>query len=425
MTSTKVVVKERGHTDVGAAVWASLSNDYAFHRLLGSGILSANLLANGLGRLRGSCYVGRAQCADLTIEIQEKVPGALQSLLSYAAGSAFRVESIASPASGLGPLTVLLIQQFLAAVTRYVSRSRDSVYEKERKVACLVGGQIDIAKSIQLRARGLGHLLAFNRNVLTFNTSFNRTILATLIEIGRIAQLLDIEPRTVERARGLAFLFADCRDSRLLVGDRARFVREARSLVDSILPPEQRDVAALATVILAHEGFQWDGHAGSHVPRSWFLNLETLFEQAVRAELRDAAGAGTFVVSGAHDKRPVFEERTSQYRGQPDVVVTHPDGRVIVGDVKYKDWTHGAVAPDLYQLLVHTAAFSGTRGFLAFPSDKYEAVWLGRAVTGTDTWLFALDLRDLKQSVNRMASDLDIETGSPGERIGGTNRAVD
>ena len=408
MTSANVVVKERGHTDVGATVWASLANDPSFHRLLGSGILSADLLASGLGRLRGSCYVGRAQCADLTIEVQEKVPGALQSLLSYAAGPAFRVEPTSSPASGLGPLTVLLVQQFLAAVTRYVARSRDSVYKREPMVACLVGGQIDIAKSIQLRARGLGHLLAFNKNVLTFDTPLNRTILAALIEVGRIAKLLDIGPSAVEKARGFALLFSDCRDSRVLVRDRLVLVREARDLVDSNLSPEQEDVASLAAVILAHEGFQWDRHIGSHVPRSWFLNLESLFERAVRAELQDAAPWGVSVVWGARAKRPVFEERPSQYGAQPDVILTHSDGRVVVGDVKYKDWTHGVVASDLYQLLVHTAAFSGAQSFLAFPSNEYVAVRLGKAVTNTDTWLFALDLTDLRQSVSRMVWDLGI-----------------
>ena len=81
-----------------------------------------------------------------------------------------------------------------------------------------------------------------------------------------------------------------------------------------------------------------------------------------------------------------------------------------MGDVKYKGWSGAAVASDLYQLLIHTAAFSGTQSFLVFPNDEYRAMRLGKAVTGSDTWLFALDLRNLTKSVSLMAHDLGIET---------------
>ena len=364
---------------------------------------------NGLGRIQGSCYVGRAICGDVVIEIQEKVPGALESLLSYAAGAAFRIERAASPASDIGHLSVLLIQQFLGGVHDYVSRAREFVYERQREVGCLVAGQIDMAKSVQLRARGLGHLLAFRRNAISFSTPLNRVILAALLEIERIAQVIDVGSRVLERTRGLSLIFADCRDVRLLFGERSAIAREATTLADSSLPSEQKDLAALASVVLGHEGFQWDTRADSQVPRSWFLNLESLFERAVRCELREFVGASSgSVYSGAVRSQPVFVERPCAKRARPDLVVAHQDGRVIVGDVKYKNWSRGVAASDLYQLLVHTAAFSGDRSFLAFPNDEYHAIRLGRAVTGTDTWLFALDLVNLPQSVSRMVQELGI-----------------
>lgn len=315
-----------------------------------------------------------------------------------------------SPASDIGQLTLLLIQQFLAAVTKYVSRSREFVYERQQQVGCLVGGQIDVAKSIHLRGRGLGHLLAFNKNVITFNTLFNRIILATLMEVERIARLMDVEPKVLAKARGLAILFSDCRDFRLLVGERSALIRDARSLADSLLPAEQKDVAALASVVLAHEGFEWDERTNFQVPRSWFLNLERLFERAVMGKLQELAKTDTAVYSGVGSPQPVFRRRTGIYRAHPDLVVAHRDGRIIVGDVKYKGWSGAAVASDLYQLLIHTAAFSGTQSFLVFPNDEYRAMRLGKAVTGSDTWLFALDLRNLTKSVSLMAHDLGIET---------------
>ena len=351
----------------------------------------------------------------MTIEIQEKVAGALASLLSYATGSAFRVERTQSPSSDIGQLTLLLIQQFLAAVRRYVSQSRHFMYEQEQKVGCLVGGQIDVGTSIRLRARGLGHLLAFNKSVITFNTLLNRVVLATLIEIERIAQLIEIDPVVMEGTRGLALLFSDCRDAQLLNGDRSTFARDAQNLADTPLTQEQQDVVALASVVLAHEGFEWDARTGSHVPRSWFLNLERLFEQAVVVELRELAKTNASVYGGVTQPQPIFRRRTSIYRAHPDVVVAQKDGRIVVGDVKYKDWSGKAVASDLYQLLVHTAALSGTQSFLVFPNDEYQAIRLGRAVTGAETWLFALNVTNLKQGVAQMATELGIEAGD-GER---------
>ena len=412
MTSSTVLLEERGRTDLTPTVWTTLSDNLAFRRLLETGILSASLLGNGLARLHASCYVGRAQFGDVTIEIREKVAGVLGALLSYATGAAFRIEHTKSPSSDIGQLTLLLIREFLTAVRRYVSRSREFVYEQERKVGCLVGGQIDVGTSIRLRARGLGHLLAFNKNVITFNTLLNRVVLATLIEIERIAQLIDVDPMVMERARGLSLLFSDCRESRLLTGNRSAFARDAQSLAETPLTPAQRDVAALASVILAHEGFEWDVRTGSQVPRSWFLNLERLFERAVIVELQEVVETGTSVYGGIDQPRPVFEQRTNIYKAHPDVVVTKDDGRIIVGDAKYKDWSGKAVASDLYQLLIHTAAFSGTQSFLVFPNEEYQAIRLGKAVTGADTWLFALDVTNLKQGVAQMAGDLGIETGN-------------
>ena len=408
MSHHKLLVTERSDTQVGRSVWAALFQEPAFHRLLDSRILNASVLANGSARIQGSCYVGRAICGDVVIEIREKVPGAVESLLPYAAGSAFRIERSKSPASDIGQLTVLLIQHFLAAVHDYVSRSRQFVYERRSEVGCLIGGQIDMSRSMRLRARGLGHLVAFRRNVISFGTPLNRVILAALIEVERIARVIDVGSEILERARGLSLMFSDCRDVRLLFGDRCAIAREAAAVADSPLPSQQGDVAALASVVLAHEGFQWDATVDSRVPRSWFLNLEWLFERAVRCELQQAVDASNSVYFGSYRSRPVLVERRTVYRARPDLVVARQDGRVIVGDVKYKRWTRRIAAADLYQLLVHTAAFSGDQSFVAFPSDEYQIVQLGKSVTDTQTWLFALDLMNFRQSVAQMARDLGV-----------------
>ena len=381
MSAHRVFVTERGHTDVGHHIWEVLSGEKSFRQLLESGILSATLRPTGLARLHGSCYVGRAKCADVEIEIREKVPGALEALLSRATNAAFKIETIKSPTSDLGALTSLLIKQFLLAVTEYASRSRNFVYQRERKIGSLVGGRIDITKSVQLRARGLGHLLAFEKNVISFSIPLNRVILAALMEVERLAQLIRVESEDTARARGLALLFADCRDAQLLFGDRSDLVKLASDLSTSNLPSQEKDVAALASVLLAHESFESRAEAGSQVPRAWFLNLEKLYERAIISMLKELVSPGISVTRGAESPKPIFDRERGVYKAHPDVVLIREDGKVIVGDVKYKNWSGAVGVSDIYQLLVHTSAFSGTTSFLVFPHDQYQEIALGNSVT--------------------------------------------
>lgn len=411
MSERRVCVIERGHAELGGATWALLAEERSFRRLLKSGIVAATLMPNGRTRLDGACYVGWARCGDVEVEIQEKVPGALKTLLSYATNAAFRVEHLPSPASDLGVLAVMLVQQFLSAVTDYTSRAREFVYERQRGVGVLVGGRIDIAASVRLRARGFGHLLAFDRDVVSFRAPLNRVILGALMEVERLAKVIGLGTGDLAVARGLALLFGDCRDVEVLFGDRSALVQSASDLAASgCTAPLQSDIAALASAILAHESFERRTATWREVPRAWFLNLERLFEHAVVSELRKVATPGANVGRGGERPRGVFRGGRGAYGANPDIVVTGLGGKVAVGDVKYKNWTGSASAPDIYQLLVHTAAFAGTVCFLVYPHDEYQATWLGEAVTGrdTDTWLFALDVRNLGDGVARMADALHV-----------------
>lgn len=412
MSAGRVCVRERGQADVASDAWAILSKDRDFRRLLEGGILTVTLVPDGRTRLQGACYVGWARCGGVEIEIQEKVPGALKALLLHATNTAFRIDHLQSPASDLGVLAGLLVRQFLSAVTEYASRSREFVYERQGGIGSLAGGRIDVAASVRLRARGLGHLLAFDKDVVSFRTLLNRVILAALIEVERLARMIEIGAGDVAAARGLTLLFGDCRDVEVLFGDRSLLARAADDLATSGRTPQQRDVAALASAILAHESFERRTATWREVPRAWFLNLERLFEHAVISQLREAAPAGTSVGRGGEGPRGIFRGEKGRYGANPDIVVTGSGGRVTVGDVKYKNWTGEAAASDIYQLLVHTAAFAGTVCFLVYPHNEYQATWLGEAVTGTNTWLFALDVGNLGDGVARMADALGLGGGA-------------
>ena len=276
-----------------------------------------------------------------------------------------------------------------------------------------------IARSVQLRARGLGHLLAFEKDVVSFKTPLNRVVLAALMEVERLVEAIGVAAGDIARSRGLALLFADCRDVEVLFGERSGLVRAASDLATRGRTRRQRDIAALASVVLGHESFERRTATWREVPRAWFLNLENLFERAVISQLRKAVL--TEVVRGSERPRSVFPRRPDAYQAYPDVVVCDAGGGTAVGDVKYKNWTGAAVASDIYQLLVHTSAFSGRISFLVYPHDEYQEISLGEAVTGADTWLFALDVRDLGDGVTRMAAALGLDTvagATPAGRAG-------
>ena len=409
MTERTLLIKERGQTDVSRDVWVTLSEDRNFRRLLETGVVAVSLLPSGRVRLQGACYVGRARCAHVDIDLQEKVPGALEALLPYATSATFRVERVPRAASDVGSLIGLLIEQFLAAASTYTSRSREFTYVRERMFGSLAGGRIDVAKSLVLRARGLGHLLAFDKDVVTLSTPLNRVVLAALIEVERLAHIVDIRSAITTRARGLALLFADCRDTQVLFGDRSHLARLANDVAVSHQLPQESDVAALASVILARQSFESRTETGSRVPRSWFLNLESLFERAVITVLRETVAAGTSVFRGGERPQPVFRRSASKYRAHPDIILNSDGGQVTVGDVKYKNWAGTASPSDLYQILVHTSAFCGTTSFLVFPHDEYLALPLGEAATGSITWIFCLDIMDFANSIARMVEVLGVD----------------
>jgi hypothetical protein len=234
---------------------------------------------------------------------------------------------------------------------------------------------------------------------LEFNTPYNRVLLAALVEVGRLAQGFPVSGPDLAKARGLALLFSDCRDTRIVFGTRSVNVALAERLVESGLPARRKDPMMLAAIILAHESFEGTSGLPSAVPRSWFLNLETLFETAVRLTLRALMG-DMFSLEPIGTRAPgIFEMERREFRAHPDFVMSH-HGRVsAVGDAKYKPWAGGALASDLYQLLVHSAAFGSSTCFLVFPNESFEYRGLGQAVTGATTWLFGLRLNNLKSDL--------------------------
>lgn len=402
-------VPERGTVDLTIAAWRDVSRSPVFWSLVERGVVTVEQLRGGRVRLTGGCYVGRSRIADgLVLELHEKVSGSLAALLHFASGTDFRVEHVPGPSSELGPLIALLVTHFVEAVRRYAARGRLFEYEKLSMKGSLVGGRLDMTRTARLRARGLRHLAAFDKNAVTFDLPINRTVLAALREVERIGRLIQLPRDVVARVRTMALLFDDCRNAEVLFGARAEAARKAEKLAESVSDKALADMLALAAIILAHESFEHDTPLGGTAPRSWFLNLESLFERAVRGTMRAMLGSAGTVVAGRSSPPPIFPPRSDAFRANPDLVVHHAATTPCIGDVKYKQWNRLPGASDVYQLLVHASAFAATRAFLVFPADDFEVQVLGDAVTGARASVYGVDVRNLDNHIIAMLQDLGV-----------------
>ena len=130
-----VQVPERGSTTITAEAMATISQSPEFWSLIDRGILSTTLLPAGAVRLDAGPFVGRCHCGDAIVEVIEKIPGALRSLLMYASGSAFRLEAITGVRTELGPLIALLVHAFLIETRAYLTAGKEFRYARRRNGA--------------------------------------------------------------------------------------------------------------------------------------------------------------------------------------------------------------------------------------------------------------------------------------------------
>lgn len=407
-----VETRERGHADVPQGMWRKLAGSPEFWALVEAGIVAVSQPSRATMRLSGTQYVGIARIGDVTLQVREKVPGALRCLIGFATNGAFEVVKADAPETEFGELTSLLIHQFLVGLRRYVSKGREFRWGTQRSASPFVRGRLDMVATIKLRAKGLGHLVAFDRNVQDFRTPTNLVLMSAVRQIEILNGMISVEPADLAAARSMALFFADCRTTDVLFGRRASWADRAQQLARSADSAAMRDLLSLAAVLLARQGFE-DADAGDGIlPRSWFLNLEELFETAVRRLMSDLVEAGTTVANGKALSQPIFPMNPGKHHAEPDLVVRRASGEVIIGDVKHKEWKGDASPGELYQLLVHAEAYGAARCFLVFPGEEFAFLSLGVTAAGVEVFICMVDVRKLDVDVLQLLGRLGLATAA-------------
>jgi 5-methylcytosine-specific restriction endonuclease McrBC regulatory subunit McrC len=405
-----IIVTERGHTEITQVEWSVLRDSDAFWRLVENKVLGVAGLPGGRVRLDGSNFVGRASCDGQVLELNEKVEGALLALLRTGSPS-LRTVSTAAPLTKLGPMVALLAEAFVGEVRSYVGRGREWVYRSQRRTSSTIGGRLNVSETMRLRASGRRHQATFCRDEVSHATDMNRLLYAGLREIETLTQLMPIADSTLSGARAMSLFFEDCRDAEIVFGSSDKLAEMAAILRESGLYDEYENLLALAGILLSHNSFDPGETLPGIAPFSWFINLANLFEDTIRRRLRAVVANEFQIMLGRVSGLPVFH--SGALLAHPDIVISN-SSFAIVGDVKYKEWSAAAEASDLYQLLIHARVFNGDRAFLIYPSDSFAEVRLGSAVTGCETWLFAVDVRDLDTGLRRICESMSISTREAG-----------
>jgi 5-methylcytosine-specific restriction enzyme subunit McrC len=115
-----------------------------------------------------------------------------------------------------------------------------------------------------------------------------------------------------------------------------------------------RPLIKLAQTILANT--MADLASGSLPVTGFTLRLYDVFEQFVRAALREAVGATIDELPDNPATHGMTLDRNGKIKLEPDLALKTKQGWRFVGDVKYKRDTGSGHNPDLYQLLAYSMA---------------------------------------------------------------------
>jgi 5-methylcytosine-specific restriction endonuclease McrBC regulatory subunit McrC len=407
----------------------AIEQSYGFWRLVDAGYVSCRRSGMDQYEIEGKRYVGRALVDDIELCVCEKVPGTLVALVGAAAGVRVRLETGDSAATELDAVSRSLASEFIKAAEAYIANRRRPRYEYRQNVGPVLSGSLEIARTMRLHASGFPGRFAYQEGRLVRKDPLDKLVLAALESLDRLARSLEIESRTVYQARHLARALEEVRDTSFT----NMSITELADMGDKIAADPatgllNRDLANLASVVILCRGFELDAVArDERVPRAWFLNLEHLFEQAVRRTIRGVVWPDFSVDYGETMERLLFTGGSDSSRTNPDIVVHSAQGVAAIGDAKYKSLglsgegvaIEGALhvrrpakkegRPDIYQLLVHAASLDAKCAFLVYPSDTaYSCRYLGVSATGCRTWVVEVRPVMLKEDLTSFAVEADL-----------------
>jgi len=397
-----ITVRERSTQAITRQQTAGLEAIPAFWQLVDDGILSMER-RRAASSLTAACYVGQAVLGKYVVQITEKVPGSLGSLLLFAERPDARLSEAESFVQESDLLLLALVDRFLEMVERYLVFGRRKVYVVSRARRSMPAGKITVPETMRLWAKGRRDQVIFDRSDLSPGVFLNRIVGLALCVVDGILAGSPADRRRRERVRTNSMFFED-------VGWQSLLRLPLREL-DRLCRLNLREQGALASLgslarlLALHFGTK-SLSFGETSPFSWFVNLESLFEECFRKAMRIVASEfGVSVSDAAVAEQYVFPEQRT-YRAEPDVVISRAGTRMAVADTKHKDFGGTPSNPDIYQLVAHAKAWGVSTAALVYPSQSITETSIGTAATGVAIKAFTVNVADLIRGARAVMSSL-------------------
>lgn len=394
---------------ISASDYSYLQSHEDFWRLAASGVAALERTASKRFVLKGSGFVGQSLIGDRLLRIEEKIPGALAALLEVAGDLDARITQTPGLADRSGRIVTQLAERFLGSLAEYLLAGREKRYVMESFVSGLPRGKVDLGRTMRLRARGRADLLAFRADVLSPDLLENRLLGLGLQALDHVVEAWTAGSQMLTRIRTFAVLFEDVAwpEMRRWSNDRLEAAFQRTIMEGS--SPNKRALLSFARMFALHFGV--GSAAEIATPVSWFVNLESLFEDAVRMALKRAAQVGVPVVEVTDwraERRYVLSSPDELFRAEPDIVISTRARSLAIFDAKYKDFDGKPNAGDVYQLVAHARAYGVTTCALVYPAAAFALRHVGDADGGCKIYAASLSLTDLASDGFRLLEALGI-----------------
>jgi 5-methylcytosine-specific restriction endonuclease McrBC regulatory subunit McrC len=392
---TPIRARERSLLPLGELDFRFLEGNANFWRLVEQGLVSLERTRRADYGIKAGPYVGQAILGDRLLQIEEKIPGALQGLFHFSESPETRLVEAESFIDSEKVFLRSLADQFLNLVDEYLRFGRLKTYQRRTLVGGTPHGAILFPATLRLWAKGRRDLVAYQFNELSASNFPNQAIGFALHILDGMLTYSDDDQRRLDRVRTASMLFEDSRWQALIVRRR-----EALDAGFQGLGPETlrfTKLLGLARLLVLHFGVTTTV-TEERMDYSWFVNLESLFEESVRKAVTIAARSFDLVGTDWGVEYKYILTDTDRHRANPDIVLWKSGRPFAVLDAKYKSEENETSSDDLYQLLAHALAWGVDRAVLIYPSDAPGCEFLGTGPANVKTWAARLDVRNVLTS---------------------------
>jgi 5-methylcytosine-specific restriction endonuclease McrBC regulatory subunit McrC len=404
----RLEVDERSTAVLTREQYRQLEGSDEFLSLLDAGVVSLVRSRAAPHGLRTGPFVGEAILdGRIRLRVMERVPGSVEGLLRAALPQDVRGAEAPAPVAPESPVLGVFLAQFVLWLGEYLRHGPVKEYVRERRALSSPRGRIELRDTARLLARGQASRVVVTRDSLSADIGLNRALGLGLDAVERFAELHPGTELLRTSARLYAPLFADVDLYGLMrAGPASQAVAFEEALSDRRSRGDLRNALAYARALVLSLG-AWPEEYQVELPHSFFLNLEALFEEAVRRVFEEVL-TPIPVAGGAALGQPLFDTLPDRYLVDPDIVVGEPGPQCLVADCKYRDLDGFPGHAEVYQLVSHCEALGAGKGLLIYPSTVCQVDEVGTTRNGILVLSSTVRPAELAQDVGHVCQAIGL-----------------